>query len=187
MEIFLIRHTSVDINKEICYGFSDVKLADNYKEDFKKLKKKLKPINPSIVYSSPLIRCSMLADYLSDTNYIKDNRLKELNFGDWEMKNWYEIEQDELDKWIKEFVNYRCPEGETFVELFERAKEFYQEIITKDFEKVYIITHGGVIRSIVALILEIPLKNAPSIQIDFGSISKISINKEVVNLSYLNK
>ena len=35
MDIYLVRHTTPKIDKGICYGQSDLELADSYPEEFK--------------------------------------------------------------------------------------------------------------------------------------------------------
>lgn len=187
MEIFLIRHTSVKIDKGICYGFSDVELSDQYINEFEILKNKLNNDKDLIYFTSPLKRCLELARYLSNDNYNVDNRLKELNFGDWELKKWNLISGKDYDNWVKDYVNYKCPDGENFLDLYNRSIDFYNEIIKKDIPKVAIITHGGVIKSIIASVLKVPLELAPRINTDTASISKIIINKALVNVSYINR
>lgn len=187
MEILLIRHTSVNIDKDICYGFSDVDLSSDFQFELNLIKSKLNGIKDYTFYSSPLSRCSILAESLSNSNYAVDNRLKEMNFGEWELTSWNDINESDLQQWIEEFVNFKCPDGESFIELYDRAVNFYLELLKREHKKVAIITHGGVIRSIIAHLLDIPLKNAPILQIDFGSISKIQIAPEYTRLVYINK
>lgn len=84
MEIYLIRHTTPDIEKGICYGQSDIPLKDTFPSEVKNILKSI-PKHFDKVYSSPLQRCTQLANYIDQNNTI-DNRLMELNFGSWELK-----------------------------------------------------------------------------------------------------
>ena len=51
----------------------------------KKLKREKVDLKRVLIFSSSLKRCKKLASQLSK-DFIIDSRLKELNFGDWEMK-----------------------------------------------------------------------------------------------------
>ena len=92
MIITLIRHTSVAVSPGICYGNSDVDVSPSFEKEAKQVLSKLQHIPFDAVYSSPLSRCRKQACYCGFTEPIIDTRLLELNFGDWEMKAWSEIE-----------------------------------------------------------------------------------------------
>src|SRR6476660_1431278 len=162
MNIYLIRHTEVYNPNKLCYGQSEIPLPENFTASFDWLQEMLKNDleQRSEVYSSPFRRCSKLADYLSNGNFLVDNRITELNFGDWEMQAWNSINAEELNSWMNDFVNYSIKNGENFIDLYNRAVAFFEDIIQSEKENSIIITHAGVIRSILAYILDFPLENA---------------------------
>lgn len=179
MEIFLIRHTKVAIEKSVCYGNSDIELAHSFQEELECLKQKLSDAESYVIYSSPLSRCLKLARELNPAqDPFTDDRLKELNFGDWELQSWDAIAGDELNRWMNDYVNVACPGGESYIDLFNRCADFLSDLQKSKHEKVLIITHGGVIRSLLCLILNIPLNKSFSLQIDYGNISKIRCTGE---------
>ena len=63
MEIYLIRHTTPKIDKGVCYGQSDIELADSFSMEFKEISKSI-PKTFEKVYSSPLKRCTRLASLI---------------------------------------------------------------------------------------------------------------------------
>jgi hypothetical protein len=104
MEVYLIRHTTPKVDKGICYGQSDISCTDSFMEEAARIIKNL-PERFDAVYSSPLIRCSCLAENLAKPDSILiDSRLMEVNFGLWEMKKWDDIDKSLLDVWMKDFV-----------------------------------------------------------------------------------
>ena len=189
MEVYLIRHTTPQIEKGICYGQSDIPLEETFNNDRQKLLQQL-PDSVDAVYSSPSSRCVKLSAHIkSNQEIIHDKRLMEMNFGNWEMKKWDEINQEVLNEWMKDFVNVRIPNGENFIDLHKRVNEFMNELIKTDHKNVAIITHAGVVRSVLCQILEIPLRNAFKIPIDYGGITKINIDKKSCyqNIEYINQ
>ncbi len=191
MEIYLIRHTPTLASKGLCYGHTDVELAEPFIPKFESIQKTLNHTNFEI-YSSPLVRCKKLADYLSNgNNVIVSNSLMEINFGDWENQLWNTIPYEVTQSWMNDFVNIAPPNGESLTDLYERINDFIEyELINKEHPNpIYVVTHAGVIRCFICYILNIPLANAFKIQIDFSSISKINLfkNKDYNLLSYLNK
>ena len=55
----------------------------------------------------------------------KTDRLMEMNFGDWEMKNWNDIPPEQLNPWMEDFVNIRASNGESFIDYMNESKPFY--------------------------------------------------------------
>lgn len=189
MEIYLIRHTTPKVEKGICYGQSDIPLADSFNNEVQKLQEHL-AVDFDFIYSSPLSRCQKLANNIAPGQTICiDSRLAELNFGDWELKNWDNINQAELNNWMQDFVNIKVPNGENFIELYARVNQFADELFKIDKQKVAVITHAGVIRCFVAKVLEIPLKNAFKVPVDYSSVTKLTISGDgcYSNIGYLNK
>ena len=82
MNIYLIRHTSVDVPKGLCYGQSDVPLRPTFEIEAAVTKAKIESIHFDMAYTSPLSRCTRLAQYCGFGDTIRDPRILELNFGD---------------------------------------------------------------------------------------------------------
>lgn len=189
MEVYLIRHTSVNIAKGICYGMSDIDLAATYKEEIEKVCKKLQNENIEMFYSSPLKRCAILTNSISSNkNIIQDERLKEINFGNWELKEWNLIEKEPYFlEWSSNYGNLKAPNGESFFDLSARVNETFSEVKNEKYSRVGIITHGGVIRALLSKILQVPMQNSYTIGLDYGGISKIKINDAFSIVEYINR
>jgi len=188
MEVFLIRHTAVAVERSVCYGQSDVPLADTFPSELEGIRRQLHLQEDCVVYASPLSRSLKLAQAISPSAQVMvDVRLMELNFGDWELKKWDEIDKEELNRWMDDFVNVSCSGGESYAELYQRCAGFFHDCIRKPHPQAVIVTHGGVIRSILSLILQIPLINSFSLQIDYGKISKVNVKgNEHYTIEYIN-
>jgi len=187
--IYLIRHPEVYNPNKLCYGQSEMPLEENFTVQFDWIKERLNLGGHSTYHSSPLRRCSKLASYLSDDNFISDERLYDLDFGNWEMKEWNEIPLKEKNAWIVDFVNYKMKNGERFIDLYDRAIDFYEEIISENTANdIIVVTHSGVIRSIIAHVLEFPVEKVYNLQIDFSSVSKLIYRQESAtnNVAFLN-
>ena len=81
--------------------------------------------------------------------------------------------QEELNSWMNDFVNVCPPEGESMIQMQSRVLDFWQELCRKPFSKTAVVTHGGVIRIILADIQKKPLKNAFEIKVGYGETFNI--------------
>lgn len=173
MEIYLIRHTTPNIARGICYGQSDIDVTETFHEEASVIKTYL-PASIQHVHSSPLQRCRKLAEFLFPQNGISFHpALKEMNFGDWELQKWDDITTDELNSWMNDFVNVCTPEGESYVQLYERSTGLFNQL--KQAMPAAIITHGGVIRSILSHITQTSLQESfNTFQLNYGCVVKIT-------------
>jgi alpha-ribazole phosphatase len=81
---------------------------------------------------------------------------------------------NDFTPWMNDFVNVRVPNGESFVDLYNRVVDFMTNEFQKDTLKpVVIVAHAGVIRSILCKITSLPLKDAFQNKVDYGSVLKI--------------
>lgn len=169
MDVILIRHTAVAVEKGICYGVSDVPLASDFAQAANQPCAQLPP-GPWRVISSPALRCRKLAELL-DPQLITDHRLLELNFGDWELRRWDEIPRSEIDHWSEDIVNRAPPGGETFAALAMRAEACIHEFKRLfSGQKIVCVTHAGVIRALLAPRQGIALRDAFALHVDFGGV-----------------
>lgn len=175
MQIFVIRHTKVKIPSSVCYGQTDVDLTDTFLDEVKEIHAKIDH-DFDTIFSSPLNRCQQLA-YTFSAEIILDNRLKEFNFGDWEMKPWNEIPSEEINPWYDDFVTIPTPNGESMHEMFLRISDFMNDLRNTKLQKILIVAHGGVIRLIWCYLLQIPIKNAFKIPVNYGEIFQFNLGE----------
>lgn len=176
MIIYLIRHTAV-LAPGICYGHTDVPLADTFALEVAQLRAKLPPAPPGgyRVASSPAARCLALAAEFAPS-VTPDERLREMHFGTWENRAWNDLPAAETAPWMADYVTLAPPGGETFGAVQQRAAAFLAEMaapLAADESPVLVFTHGGLIRALVSYCLEIPLRNAFQLRIDFASVTKL--------------
>lgn len=149
MDIIMVRHTRVGVPKGTCYGWSDVPVADTFEEEAANTKKHLEEIigeqAPDVVFSSPLTRARKLAAFCGYDNPLLDNHLKEMNMGEWEMQKYDEIKDDALQMWYNDYMHLRATGGEGFPDLYKRVADFLDDLRTKEYRRVAIFAHGGVL------------------------------------------
>lgn len=166
-KIIFVRHGETEWNIMGKYqGQSDISLTEKGRTQGKLLAKYFPEENLSVIYSSDLSRATETAEYLAkkfnlEVNPEKDFR--EMNFGEWEGLTYEEI----VTKYPEGMKNFmirpdilKVPNGETFPILQERAcKKLYELVQKHAGETIAIVAHGGVLRTMLADALEMPLKN----------------------------
>ena len=164
MKIYLIRHGETDWNQAgLLQGQTDIALNAQGLEQAREAAERLKEVPFEIAFCSPLIRAKRTAETIIGDRKITlttDERLRELNFGPWEGVDIRTIK----DAASQPFTNpgsYIPPEGaESFAQLYKRSGEFVDQVLLPlegTYETVLVVAHGGVNRSILNPVLNIPV------------------------------
>ncbi len=181
MKLTVIRHTRVDVPAGICYGQSDVPLAVSYPEELKQVKACIDGEDFDVVFCSLLSRCRQLAnDLFPGENIQFDDRLMELDFGQWEMQPWNDIsETPEAKAWFDDFVEVRCPGGESFREQINRTASFLEDLKEKPYNAIAVVAHGGILRALDCLLNGTVPRDAFRNQVDYGEVVPFTLNKKI--------
>lgn len=154
MRLILIRHGRQ--SSPLCNV--DVDLSDVGRQQAELLAKRLANLKPDRIYTSALTRAKQTAEILfgTETAFLEREALNEISFGDMtggaDKDNAVLFPEYFAAKKKKE-ENLRLPGGECPTEVFERAVQVVEEAVASDAETVVFVTHGGVIRSLVAGLL----------------------------------
>jgi alpha-ribazole phosphatase len=201
MAIFLIRHTTPLSPEGVCYGQTDLPVGPTFEAEAEKIRMNC-PDNIQAVYSSSLDRCLRLVRYLwPDKQIGVSDALREMDFGAWENKPWAQIERQSLENWMKDFVHVSAPGGESYLTLKERCSAWWDQTIVrkpygttggngdaivrnddatgKDAPHTVIITHAGVIRSLLCHNTGAPLSDSfQSFPVPFGAVYRLYKEKD---------
>ncbi|KYG92255.1 histidine phosphatase family protein [Metasolibacillus sp. FSL H7-0170] len=150
--IHLIRHGKTQANTERKYiGHTDEPILP------------LQPVHiavqPTIVYGSDLKRCQQTAAcYFPQVPYEASADLRELDFGQFEMKTYEQLKDDpHYRKWLANPAQVTPPSGESFQAFKERVGHAVQQIITGPGQYTFVV-HGGVIRLLLAQFSQQPFE-----------------------------
>lgn len=164
MKIYLVRHGETDWNQAgLLQGQTDIALNAQGLEQAREAAERLKEVPFEIAFCSPLIRAKRTAETIigdRKINLTTDERLRELNFGPWEGVDIRTI-KDAASQPFTNLGSYIPPEGaESFAQLYKRSGEFVDQVLLPlegTYETVLVVAHGGVNRSILNPVLNIPV------------------------------
>ncbi len=144
-----------------------------------------------LICTSPLKRCCEFAKSFaqeSSTPLQVISEFKEISFGDWQGKTYAEVEvitPGAVKKFFEDPVKYPVPNSENIFEFCSRVQQAFHGIVADNLgKKVLLVGHGAVIRSILNVVLGVPLSNIFRIDVPFASITQIKVEKSVDGLRY---
>lgn len=150
MQLYLVRHPQPDVAPGRCYGSTDLpaSTADTERVLTDLARAGLPGDMP--VYASPLARCAAMAQRLVDQPLF-DARLKEMDFGAWEMRHWDTIARSEVDAWSADLLHYRPGGGESVMEVAARVAAFRADLERSGNARAVVICHAGAMRLLASL------------------------------------
>ncbi len=146
------------------------------------------------IVSSPLVRCHAFADELNQQHRVPvriDDRLKEVGFGSWEGLTHDEIQARDFSHYqafYNDPVSNRPPGAEPLDVFFARVSGALKTMVT-DFagQHVLVVAHAGIIRAIMAHVLDIPAMAVYRIQVVNAGLSRIRYGSDRFQLVFLNR
>lgn len=173
--LYFIRHGETDWNAIRRYqGQTDTPLNDRGRgqaaRNGQALAGLLKPHDGLRFVASPLQRTSDTMRIvrrelqLEAEDFLRDDRLKEINFGHWEGLVWDELptlDPIEFQARLANPYRWRPRGGESYEDLAERVRSFLEEI---DRDTV-VVSHGGVSRVVRGHVLGLPWDEVPLLEV----------------------
>lgn len=145
MHLVLVRHTSVDVPPGVCYGHTDVPVASGFAREAAEVAAQLDGREFDAVYTSPSSRCVMLAEACGYPRAIRDPRLMEMDFGDWEMQRWDDITDPRLQMWYDDWRHVAATGGESFADHAARVASFMESLMATGARSALVFAHGGTV------------------------------------------
>jgi broad specificity phosphatase PhoE len=179
MRLLWIRHGETRWNQEFrLQGISDIELNDHGLEQSRRLARNLCE-KPSRLFVSPLQRARGFALPLAERFGLSPQvlePLRELSFGQWEGLRYEDMNEEqkrEFEAWRADPARVCPPGGESILSLAVRVREAV-DVMTGQMdagETAAVVTHGGVIRTAVTVLMGMPPEAAARISIDPASLT----------------
>jgi alpha-ribazole phosphatase len=179
--VVLVRHAETDASAQgRCYGRLDVGLSPEGRRRSRELGAALAATPLAAVYSSPLSRALETAAAVASPQglvSVVDERLREIDFGELEGLTYDEIRgrwAALYGEWMERPTQVVFPGGEGFADLRRRVLAALAEIRGRhEGDAVAVVAHGGVVRVVLADVLE-PADGAIfRFGLDFGGVTVV--------------
>lgn len=186
MRIYLVRHGQTDDNiKNLMQGWKDTPLNETGKAQEYQLIPFFEVQKIDVIYSSDLSRAFETANIIAKSlnkHVFLDKKLREMYLGSWEGHSWQEIEAEFsyfLGKPENEKNALNIHSGESYIEFQLRSFEVFTRIVKNHLNKnLMMVTHGDVIREIIARIMKINQTQKDAIPIRNCSVSMIEYDNK---------
>ncbi len=193
-KIVLIRHAHSTANAAgvLSGQLPDVHLSKSGKEQAERLAERLGKLTISQVQVSPMDRCSetlapWLSKYGKNVNVIMEPSLVEVDYGKWSGKKLATLSRLKLWRKVQGQPSaVTFPDGESLAQMQVRAMRPIHKFFASDLEMTIMVSHGDVIKAIVASSLGMHLDDFQRIVIDPASITILESNGGTIRLTRLN-
>ena len=177
MIVYLFRHGTPVGGRMYRGNLFDDPLTE---EGWNQMKSSVADLSFDTIATSPMKRCSEFADYISKKSKIPYSIIedfKEVGFGDWQGKTYYQIGEEIVERFKNDPINNPVNNAENLYDFQSRVIKNYLEILDNlnPQNKLLIIAHAGVIRVIKSYILKLPIEKMFTMNIKSGSCEAFEI------------
>jgi broad specificity phosphatase PhoE len=195
-QLVLIRHGEVESAYQRVFGGRiDMNLSPRGREQAAALAKWLarQPLNA--VYASPMKRVQQtFAPFGATSDWsaraVIVPNLREVDFGDWTGLAWEAVRKKfgvSAFQWLTELDRGGIANAENARSYRGRVDAFVQETLQKHpGENVAVFCHGGVIRMMLCVLLDIPLPRMAGFEIDYASVTNVAVLPYKTEVQFLN-
>ena len=191
MKLILVRHGETEWNiRNRVQGQKGVPLNKKGKEQAKKVALRLKNEQIDVIYCSDLKRAKQTAAEIAKfhkVSLIYTKILRERSFGRIEGIPIEDYRNMREKTGLATYL-YRPPGGENYVDMQKRVKKFLAMIKKKHSKQnVLVVSHGGVIRTIITVLMQKPLSTSHEIEQHNAAVNMIELKTgSSPKIHYLN-
>lgn len=178
-KLILIRHGATVWNLEGRFqGQKNIPLTDAGISQAQELAEKLSSISIEAIFASDLDRAKHTAEIIAKPHKLKvheDLRLREYNFGVWEGLTRSEIltRYEDVFNQRRVDIDAQIPMGETARQVQERVSKWLRDLSAQYQGTVVAVSHGGAIRALLSVVLDIPVTKMHPVRLDNCSVNII--------------
>lgn len=158
-EAIFVRHGQTVHNVAgIAQGWSDSELSELGRAQVRRLAERIREMQPTALYSSPLGRAMSTAEAIRDATgleIITNEDFREMNYGRWEGCSFLDVRRNEeiYRRWIED-GDEPCPEGESHMDVRRRI---LRGVAAIDTARPVIVSHGTALRIAATALLDLPI------------------------------
>ena len=197
-QLYLIRHGEVEESYHKVFGGCriDMALSPRGHRQAQALSDWLGDTKLHAIYASPMQRVKqtmapLLARREVEATIMED--LREIDFGDWTGYTWDGIKEHfgiSAFDWLEVLETTGIINGESARHLIERVRPCLLQVLQDNPHRTAaIVCHGGIIRVMLAILLELPLTKMAHFNIEYGSVTVVELlpeRKHAVEIELLN-
>ena len=189
-----IRHAEVEERYQHVFGGRiDMAISPRGHEQATALAEYLKSKPFDALYASPMKRVQQTLAPLLGNGAPKPTilpNLREVDFGDWTDHGWEAVREKfgvSAFTWLDQLERGTIPNAENVAGYRARVAEGLAEIKrTQTGLTTVVLCHGGVIRMMLSILLDLPFPKTDSFQIDYASVTEVSIGPDRTRIELLN-
>jgi probable phosphoglycerate mutase len=182
--ILLVRHGQNDwVKKNRLAGWTPgVHLNEEGQKQVKELAGRLSQLPIKAIYSSPLERCMETAVALAQPHELEISQLAavgEVRYGQWEGEKIKKLAKEKAWYAVQHYPSrFRFPDGESFLEVQQRAVEAVESLNNKhQKEIIVIVSHADVIKLVLAYYMGTHIDLFQLIGLSPASVSALALGE----------
>lgn len=192
--LFLLRHGEVEERYHRVFGGRiDMNLSPHGHEQARALASFLRRRPIDAIYASPMRRAQQTLAPLAShcpRPAIAHPEFREVDFGDWTGLTWEQVHaryQVSAFDWLEQIERGTIANAETGESFRARVEPALRQVVREHAgQSVAIVCHGGVIRMMLSILLDLALPKMAAFEIDYASVSQVEHHERKTEVTLIN-
>jgi len=194
VRLYLIRHGEVEAQYHRVFGGRiDMELSPRGHEQVAALAAYCHALKIDTIYASPMKRVQQtlapLAQLSGKVPVIIPG-LREVDFGKWTGLSWDQVKKQfgvSPFEWLDQLEDGAITEAETVPDFRYRVETSLRQIFSEfTGESAAIVCHGGVIRMLLSLLLDLPFRQMGRFDVEYASLTRVRYGAPKTEVELLN-
>jgi broad specificity phosphatase PhoE len=193
-KLYLVRHGEVEEKYHRIYGGRiDMDLSELGRRQAEALGDFFRSRKPDAIYCSSMKRALQTLEPIRNGWSIEPtilDDLREIDFGAWTGLEWDEVarrHEAEVFDWLTLLDSGEVEGAESTVELRARLEPCLDRIVeAHKGQSVAIVCHGAVIRSLLSILLDMPLARLGAVDVSYASVTLVDWSPKLAVARYIN-
>ena len=194
--LYLVRHGHTRATElGLLYSDPQIEITDKGARQAQAAAKYVAEQKPQIIVRGKAVRVAQSAAPLEEITGLTASTVdgfEEWHVGNWEGRTYLDIKKNDPDQyhsWCADPIENAPPGGESIAQLCSRIGASLKGLAEHEaFEgkTIAMVTHSGIIRSILVHALEMPVRNFWRLSVPTGSVTRVDISKNFATVHYMS-
>jgi len=192
--LYLLRHAEVEERYHRIFGGRiDMDLSPLGRKQARALAGYLRPAVFDAIYASPMKRAQQTLEPILEGRQIAPVTLpglREVDFGDWTGLSWEGVHAKfgvSAFDWLKQMDEAGFPGGDSASSFRARVEPCLRQILQEcPGRTVAVVCHGGVIRMLLAVLLDLAVPLTAKFEVDYASVTRVDYREVQTEMQFLN-
>lgn len=194
--LLLVRHGHTKATElGLLYSDPGIEITEKGRDQAQAAARYVATLKPQLVVRGNAVRVAQSAAPLEELTGMTATTIdgfEEWHVGAWEGRTYLDVKKNDPEQyhsWCADPISNAPPGGESIADLHERIGKSLRMLATSqpyEGKSIAMVTHSGIIRSILVHALEMPVRNFWRLSVPTGSVTRVDLSNNFATVHFMS-